>query len=323
MEDIRGSRILVTGGAGNIGSHVVDALVREGADKILVYENFSEGERENLEWALGQGNSVEIIRGDIRDAEDLAIVTEGMDYVFHLASVLLLESMAKPRKAIDINIQGTFNVLEAAVRHGVKKVVFSSSASVFGDPLYLPVDEAHPFNNLTFYGATKIAGEQFCTYFAHRHGLPFVGLRYYNVYGPRQGVKGAYAQVLPRWLDLIDEGKPLVIYGDGTQSMDLIYVEDIARANVQALKSEIANEFFNIGSGVETSVKKLAEIVMELRDYHVPPVYEPHDRNLVRRRRCATAKAEALLGFRAMMGVREGVGEYIRWRDSRNALQRR
>jgi len=314
MPELRGSTVLVTGGAGNIGSHIVDALVKEEVGKIIVYENFSEGEIENLEWAM-QNGPVEIVRADIRDSEDLDIVMRGVDYVFHVASMLLLESKARPRKAMEVNIMGTFNVLEAAVKHNVRKVIFSSSASVFGDPLHLPVDENHPFNNFTFYGGTKLAGEQFCTNFYHDRGLQFCGLRYYNVYGPRQGIKGAYAQVLPRWLDRIDEGQPLVIFGDGSQSMDLIFVRDIARANILALKSDATNEFFNIGTGIETSVRDLANLIMEIKDFKIPPHYEPHDVNLVKRRRCSTEKSERLIGFKASVPLRQGLEEYIQWRE--------
>jgi UDP-glucose 4-epimerase len=315
MPEIKGSKILVTGGMGNIGSHIIDALVREGADRIIVYDNFSEGELDNLNWAMENG-PVELIRADIRDPEDLDTAMRGIDYVFHAASMLLLESKSKPRKALEVNVNGTFNVFNAAVKNGVKKVIFSSSASVFGDPLRLPVDEDHPFNNVTIYGGTKIAGEQICTYFYHEHKIDFVGLRYYNVYGPRQSIKGAYAQVLPRWLDRIDNGKPLVIFGDGSQTMDMIFVHDIALANILSLKSDVTNEFFNIGTGIETSVGELAHTIMELKDYHLPEVYEPHDINLVKRRRCSTDKSERLLGFRAQVDVRTGLKQYIEWRDS-------
>lgn len=314
MLELKGSTVLVTGGAGNIGSHVVDALVKENVSKIIVYENFSEGEIENLEWALRNG-PLEIVRADIRDWEDLDIAMRGVDYVFHVASMLLLESKARPRKAMEVNILGTFNVLDAAVKNNVKKVVFSSSASVFGDPVRLPVDETHPFNNLTFYGATKSAGEQFCTNFHHEHGLKFCGLRYYNVYGPRQSIKGAYAQVLPKWLDRIDDSQPLVIFGDGSQSMDLIFVRDIAQANISAMKSDVSNEFFNIGTGIETTVRDLAHLIMDIKNFHLDPIYESHDVNLVKHRRCSTEKSERLIGFKAQVSLRQGLEEYIHWRE--------
>ena len=217
----------------------------------------------------------------------------GVDYVFHEASVLLLESMKKPQKAIDVNIQGTFNVFQAALKAGVKKVVWASSASVFGDPLRLPVDEDHPFNNKTFYGATKIACEAIAMSLNFSQGLKHVGLRYYNVYGPRQGIRGAYAQILPRWCERIENGQPIVIFSDGSQSMDLIYVKDIAQANICAMKSDCANDFFNIGTGVETTVKQLAHVLLEITNCKLQPIYEPHDVNLVKRgnaRPCAPAR---------------------------------
>lgn len=318
MFDIRGSSVLVTGGAGTIGSHIVDALVEEGASKVVVLDNFSEGKLDNLAKALSQRlTTIEVVSTDIRNHEDLDVHFNGADYVFHQASVLLLESMSKPQKAIDVNIQGTFNVFQSCIKHRVKKIVWASSASVFGDPLRLPVDEDHPFNNVTFYGATKVACEQFAVSFHHQYGLKQVGLRYYNVYGPRQGIKGAYAQILPKWFDRIDAGLPIVIFADGSQSMDLIFVRDIARANVLALKSGANNDFFNIGSGVETTVKQLAETVLDVTGCGLAPIYEPHDVNLVKRRRCSTVKAEKLIGFKSQISVRQGVREYFEWRASR------
>ena len=320
MFDIRGSSVVVTGGAGTIGSHIVEALVEEGASKVVVLDNFSEGKLDNLAKALSQrATTIEVVSTDIRNQEDLDVHFNGVDYVFHQASVLLLESMRKPQQAIDVNIQGTFNVFQSCtyVKHGVKKIVWASSASVFGEPLRLPVDEDHPFNNVTFYGATKVACEQFAASFHHQYGLKQVGLRYYNVYGPRQGIKGAYAQILPKWFDRIDAGLPIVIFADGSQSMDLTFVRDIARANVLALKSGVSNDFFNIGSGVETTVKQLAETVLEVSGFGLPPIYEPHDVNLVKRRQCSTVKAEKLIGFKSQVSVRQGVREYFEWRTSR------
>ncbi len=204
MYDLRNSVVLVTGGSGNIGSHVVDQVIAEGCKKVVVFDNFSGGQhvdlRENLSSALSQTKTkVEVISADVRSREDLDEAMKGVDYVFHEASVLLLESMSKPQKAIDVNIQGTFNVFQAAIKAGVKKVVWASSGSVFGEPLRLPVDEDHPFNNKTFYGATKAACEMMATSLNFTNGLKHVGLRYYNVYGPRQGIRGAYAQIIPRW----------------------------------------------------------------------------------------------------------------------------
>lgn len=322
MDDLRNTVVLVTGGAGTIGSHIVDAVIAEGARKVIVYDNFSEGRHDNLRDALKQNRAeVRVMAADLRSREDLDEAMVGVDYVFHEASILLLESSKKPQKALDVNIQGTFNVFQAALKAGVKKVVWASSASVFGEPLQLPVTEDHPFNNKTFYGATKQACEAIATSLNFSHGLKHVGLRYYNVYGPRQGIKGAYAQILPRWCERIERGEPIVIYADGSQSMDLIFVKDIAQANILALKSACANDFFNIGTGVETSVKQMAEILLEVTGTRTAPVYEPHDVNLVKRRQCSTKLAREKIGFSAQTSVREGVRQYWEWR--RNEFDRK
>lgn len=317
MYDLKNSVALVTGGAGTIGSHVVDAVIAEGARKVIVYDNFSEGCHPNLREAVSQTKTeVQLVPADVRCREDLDEVMQGVDYVFHQASVLLLESAKKPQKAIDVNIQGTFNVFQSALNANVKKVVWASSASVFGEPLKLPVDEDHPFNNKTFYGATKAACEMIATSLNFMHGLKHVGLRYYNVYGPRQGVKGAYAQILPRWCDRIESGKPIVIYADGSQSMDLIFVKDIAQANICALKSDCINDFFNIGTGIETTVKQLASVLLEVTNTKTEPLYEPHDVNLVKRRRCSIKRAQEKMGFIAQTSVKEGIQQYWNWRQN-------
>jgi UDP-glucose 4-epimerase len=317
MYHLKDSVVLVTGGAGTIGSHVVDAVIAENARKVIVYDNFSAGNQDNIREALNQRKTeVQLLAADIRNREDLDDAMQGVDYVFHEASVLLLESIKKPQKAIDVNIQGTFNVFQAALNAGVKKVVWASSASVFGEPLRLPVDEAHPFNNKTFYGATKVACEAIATSLNFSYGLKHVGLRYYNVYGPRQGIRGAYAQILPRWCERIEIGQPIVIFSDGSQSMDLIYVKDIARANICAMKSDCINDFFNIGSGIETTVKQLAHLLLDVTNCKIPPTYEPHDVNLVKRRQCSTVLAKEKIGFVAKTSLREGLLEYWQWRHS-------
>lgn len=307
---IEGSRILVTGGAGHIGSHIVDELISAGA-RVIVYDNLAEGRTFNLP------ERVEIVRRDIRDYKDLEIAMVSCDFVFHVASTLLLECRARPRKALEVNIQGTFNVLQAAGMAGTKKVIFSSTGSVYGEPLYLPMDEGHPHNSETLYGTTKIASEHLFRNFYQAHGLEYVGLRYFNVYGPRQHYKGAYTQVVPRWFDRIQAGEPLVIYGDGSQTMDMTYVTDVARANVLALQSEVSNDFINVGTGKATSVTEVAEIMMEVTGHDLPLTYIPQDVNLVKRRRCSTAKAKELIGFEAQVDVREGIRRYWEWRQSR------
>lgn len=313
--EIEGTRVFVTGGAGHIGSHIVDALLRAKVGQIVVYDNLSEGRESNLAH-IPRDMRPEIARGDIRDYEDLEVAMRGCDYVFHAASILLLECRARPLKALEVNIRGTFNVLRAAVETGVKKVVFSTTGSVYGEPLYLPIDEDHPYNSETLYGTTKIAGEHLLRNFYREHGLEYVGLRYFNVYGPRQHYKGAYTQVVPRWFDRIQAGQPLVIHGDGSQTMDMIYVTDVARANVLALQSEVTNDFLNVGTGKTWSVLKVAEIMMEITGYDLPPTHIAQDVNLVKRRQCSTEKAKRLIGFEARVNIRQGIQRYYKWRQA-------
>jgi UDP-glucose 4-epimerase len=314
MPSIKRSKVLVTGGAGHIGSHVVDAILAEGASHVIVYDNFAEGNLRNLESALETGQ-VDVVARDIRDYEDLEAAMKGCDFVFHTASIMLLEARVLPRKAIETNITGTFNVLQAAARHGVQKVVFSSTGSVYGEPLYLPMDENHPYNNETIYGATKIAGEQFCRNFQREHKLAFAALRYFNVYGTRQHIKGAYAQIVPRWYDLMTNGQPITIFGDGSQTMDMTYVEDVARANVLAAKADVRSDFFNVGTGTATSVRQVFDYLKELVAYDLQPIHQECDVNLVKRRQCSTEKAELVLGFKAQVSVPEGLEKYVEWRE--------
>lgn len=320
MFSLNGSRVLVTGGAGHIGSHVVDAVLAEGASKVVVYDNFAEGNLRNLQPALDT-NRTELVCRDIRDYEDLEAAMKGCDFVFHTASIMLLEARDRNRKAIDTNIIGTFNVLQAAAKSGVRKVIFSSTGSVYGEPLRIPMDEDHPYNNETMYGATKIAGEQFCRNFHREHKLAFVGLRYFNVYGSRQHIKGAYAQIVPRWYDLMSTGQQITIFGDGSQTMDMTYVEDVARANVLAAKADAVADFFNVGTGVSTSVRQVFEYLKSLLGYDDDPVYVERDVNLVKRRQCSTVKAERVLGFKAAVAVPQGLEKYVEWREQLEGRQ--
>lgn len=312
--EIRGSRILVIGGAGLIGSHVVDQLTQEDVGEIVVYDNFTRGTRENLEAAL-KDERVRIFEagGDIREVDILNAAMEGADYVFHLAALWLLQCLDYPRSAFDVNIGGTFNVLEACVNHNVKKLVYSSSASVYGDALETPMTEDHPFNNRTFYGATKIAGEQMCRAFHERYGLDYVGLRYMNVYGPRQDYKGAYIAVISKILDRIDQGLPPVVYGDGSQSYDFIYVEDIARANICALKSSATDSFYNVGRGIKTSISELCELLLELTGSALEIQYEPAGQTFVTHRVGCPERARREIGFEARIGLEEGLQSLIEW----------
>ena len=316
--NITGSKIVVIGGAGFIGSHVVEELLKEDLQEIIVYDNFTRGTRESLASAC-QNKRVEIIEGDITYVDVLNDALKGADYVFHLAALWLLHCYEYPRAAFQVNIEGTFNVLEACVKNNIKKLIYSSSASVYGDALQIPMTEEHPYNNRTFYGATKIAGEHMCRAFYARYGLNYVGLRYMNVYGPRQDYKSVYTTVIMKVLDRLAEGLPPTVYGDGSQSYDFIYVRDVARANVCALKSEAADSFYNVGTGIKTSIKELTEILLELCDSNLEIQYEPQGQTFVTNRIGSTEKAEKELGFKATTGLREGLKEVIEWRRSLGA----
>ncbi len=313
MVDLTGKRVLMIGGAGNIGSHVTDIITAEYKADIIIFDNFIRGKIDNLEESLSR-QELKIVKGDICDRKALDEVFEGVDYVFHFASAWLLQCLENPRLSLDVNVVGTYNVLEACVKHNVKKLVFSSSASVFGDPSYIPVDEKHPFNTNSAYGASKVANEQYCEVFRHMYGLKYVGLRYFNVYGPRQDVKGAFTQVLPKWLDRIDRGEGIEIYGDGSQTMDFVFVKDVAGSNLCALHSDVEYGFYNIGTGVETSVREFANLLLELTGARVEIKYIPQDICLVNRRCSATEKAEKDLGFTYRVTLREGLKEFMAWR---------
>jgi UDP-glucose 4-epimerase len=321
MPDIRGRSVLVIGGGGLIGSHVVDELVKEDVSRIIVYDNFVRGVRENLEEALTDPR-VRIFDagGDIMQSDVLSAAAKESDYVIHLAALWLLQCHEFPRAAFEVNIRGTFNVLEACRDNGIERLVYSSSASVYGDAVEIPMTESHPFNNRTFYGATKIAGEAMCRAFNDRYGLPYVGLRYMNVYGARQDYKGAYIAVIMKILDRLDQGLPPILYGDGSQAYDFIYVTDCARANVCALKSDASDSFYNVGSGTRTSLRELCELILEVTGSDLEIEYEPAGKTFVTNRIGSTANAERDLGFRTTVGLREGLERLIEWRESHKRL---
>jgi len=310
--DIAGSKIVVTGGAGFVGSHIIDRLVAEGAREIIAYDNMVRGKEENLAQAMAAGN-VKLVRGDITDPEALAKTFEGADYAFHQAALWLLECESDPRKALSINVMGTFNVLEACVNAGVKKAVVASSSSVYGDGLYLPTDEEHPFNNDLFYGATKVADEQVCRAFHKKHGLDYIATRYLNVYGPRMDYRGAYVMVIMNWLRLIEAGEAPMIHGDGSETLDLVYVEDVARANILMLKSSVTNEAFNVCAGKETTLVELAETILRVMKSTLRPQHKERDLKLVSRRFGCPKKAREMLGFEAKVTVEEGISRVIDW----------
>ena len=319
--DVTGKKFVVVGGAGFIGSHTVDNLLREDVKEVVIYDNFLRGNHENLNDAL-KDSRVKIfdVGGDIMNTDILQSAFNGVDGVFHLAALWLLQCHEYPRTAFDVNVKGTFNVLEACVAKGVKRLVYSSSASVYGDAVRDPMDEEHPFNNKNFYGATKICGEAMIRSFYHRYGLNFVGLRYMNVYGPRQDYHGAYIAVIMKMLDSIDKGDSPTILGDGSEAFDFVAVEDCGFANVCAMKADLNDRFYNVGTGKRTSLKELAEILLELTNCNKPIKYAPRsEATLVRNRVGSPERASKEIGFTATFDLREGLRRLIEWRSNHKA----
>ncbi|MDB5058708.1 MAG: NAD-dependent epimerase/dehydratase [Chloroflexi bacterium] len=319
--ELAGARTLVTGGAGLVGSHIADLLVDAGVDEIVVIDNFTRGSRQNLEDASRSGK-VTLIDGDIRDVATVNRAMDGIDLVFHQAAIRITQCAEQPREAVSVLVDGTFNVLEAAVNAKVRKVVAASSASVYGEPSYVPIDEGHPFNNRTLYGAAKVANEQILRSFNDMYELPYVALRYFNIYGPRMDVYGVYTEVLIRWLDRIEAGEAPLIFGDGKQSMDFVYITDVARANLAAMRSSVSDDVFNVASGTETTLNELAAILLELmgRTDLQPEHREERKVNPVRRRLAAIEKAREMLGFETIVDVREGLQRLVDWRKTIKVL---
>ena len=319
--DIRGKKLVVVGGAGLIGSHTVDLLLKEDVKEIVVYDNFVRGTRENLASALGDPRvRIYDVGGDIMQTDILQSAFDGADGVFHLAALWLLQCHEYPRTAFDVNVHGTFNVMEACISKGVKRLIYSSSASVYGDAVQEPMTEEHPFNNKNFYGATKIAGEAMLRSFHYRYGLNFVGLRYMNVYGPRQDYHGAYIAVIMKMLDAIDRGESPTIMGDGSEAFDFVSVEDCGLANVCAMKAEVVDSFYNVGTGKRTSLKELAEMLIQLTGCTKPIHYAPRSQaTLVRNRIGSPKKASEEIGFTARIDLLDGLRRLIEWRASHKA----
>lgn len=304
MALIENSKVLVIGGAGFIGSFVVEELLAQGAREVVIYDNFSRERIDNIKEYLRDPRCyIFPYGGDIRDLDILDKAFEGVDYVFHLAAMWLLHCMDFPRTAFEVNIYGTFNVLEMCVKHKVEKLIFSSSASVYGDAVEIPMTENHTFNNKNFYGATKIAGEAMITSFHYRYGLNAIGLRYMNIYGPRQDEKGVYTGVIPTILKRIDRDEPIVINGDGSQACDFVYVKDAAHANICALKSDVNFGFYNVATGVQTTIKQLVDTILDLTGSEVDVIYRPYEagdeRQFVKNRIGCPLKAQKELGFKS------------------------
>jgi UDP-glucose 4-epimerase len=316
--EFNGKRFVVIGGAGLIGSHTVDQLLGHDVKEIVIYDNFVRGTTENLSGSL-RDPRVKIFEagGDITQIDVLEDAIRGADGVFHFAALWLLQCHEYPRTAFDVNVRGTFNVLDACVRQGVKRLVWSSSASVYGDARTEPMDEDHPFDNKNFYGATKICGEAMARAYHHRYGLNYIGLRYMNVYGPRQDYKGAYIAVIMKMLDAIDRGEGPTIFGDGSEAFDFIAVEDCAKANICGMKSEANDRFYNVGTGKRTSLKEVAEKVINLTGTNQPINYKPRSQaTLVRNRIGDPRRASKEIDFTAGIDLDEGLRRLIEWRKT-------
>jgi UDP-glucose 4-epimerase len=312
---IDGSTIVVSGGAGLIGSTTIDLLLRVHSPRsVIIFDNFSRGTMANVARAV-EDPRVRIVEGDIRNREAVARVLDGADALIHMAALRITACAAEPREAFEVMCTGTFNLVEAAQRAGVQKVVAASTASVYGLAETFPTTEVHhPYNNRTWYGAAKVMLEGLLRSFNDMYGLPYVALRYFNVYGPRMDIHGKYTEVLIRWMERIDAGQRPLILGDGTQTMDFVYVEDIARANVLALGSDVSDEVFNVASGVETSLNDLAAALSRVMNVRPDAEYGPaRTVNAVPRRLASTDKAERMLGFRAQVSLDDGLSRLVDW----------
>lgn len=312
---IDGARILVTGGCGLIGSTTIDVLLNEHQpEKIVILDNLARGSLDNVMQAL-KDPRVQLVRGDIRDADIVRRTTEGMDAVIHMAALRITACAADTREAMQVMCDGSFNVVDAAHHAGVKKVVAASSASVYGMADSFPTKEDHhPYNNRTWYGASKVMLEGLLRSYHTMYDLPYVALRYFNVYGPRMDIHGKYTEVLIRWMERIEAGEPPLIFGDGNQTMDFVYIDDVARANVLALCSDCSDEVFNVASGRETSLCELSAALARVMGSRLAPVFGPERSvNPVPRRLASTEKARRLLGFESGVNVEQGLQRLVRW----------
>lgn len=311
---MRYKRALVTGGAGLIGSHIADGLIAEGYEEVLILDNLTRGRQKNLESARASG-CLTLIEGDIRDADLVRRAMQGIDIVFHEAAIRITQCAENPRLAHDVLATGTFNILEAAVEANVKRVVSASSASIYGQAEDFPTNEKHHgYGNRTIYGATKSYSEGLLRSFYEMYGLNYVALRYFNVYGPRMDAFGAYTEVMIRWMERLSKGQPCLILGDGAQTMDFIFVTDIARANLMAAHSSITDDVLNIASGTETSLTELAAALGRVMGVDVAPEYGPSRKATpVWRRLADVRKAERLIGFKAKVSLEEGLAQLVNW----------
>lgn len=319
---LENTKILIIGASGFIGNDLVKEILKEPVKEVILYDNFTRGKIDNIEKSLKDPRcKIFPYGGDIRDIDVLDQAMQGCDYVFHLAAMWLLHCKDFPRTAFEVNVGGTFNVLEACVKHKVKKLIYSSSASVYGDAIETPMTEDHPFKNKNFYGATKIAGEAMCTAYNDRYGLEIVGLRYMNVYGPGQDQQAAYSGVVPVVLNKIDRNEAPTINGDGSQAYDFIYVEDAARSNIDAVKSDVKLGFYNVGTEEQTTIRELCDLMLKLKNSELKINYIPYSaddaRQLVQNRIGSRQKAEKEINFKYKYSLKEGLTALINWRDER------
>tara|TARA_B100000700_G_C14944562_1_gene808511 strand:- start:453 stop:1436 length:984 start_codon:yes stop_codon:yes gene_type:complete len=315
--DLKGKKFVLVGGAGLIGSHTLDCLLNEDIKEIVIYDNFVRGSEENIKDAL-HDSRVKVFEdgGDILQKDVLLRALDGADGVFHFAALWLLHCHEYPRTAFKVNVEGTLNVMEACIERNVKRLVYSSSASVYGDALFEPMDENHPFNNKNFYGATKIASEAMMRAFHHRYGLDYVGLRYMNVYGPRQDYKGAYMAVIMKMLDSIDRGEGPTVFGDGSETFDFIAAHDCGLANVRSMESNATDDYYNIGTGVGTSLRELAEIILDITNCKQDINYLPRsEATLVTNRVGSTKKSADEINFVSTISLKDGLKDLVKWRD--------
>ncbi len=326
--EIKNANILVIGGSGFIGAYVVEELLKYPVNKVVIYDNFARGKMDNIKHLLDDERvSIFPYGGDVREIDILNKAMEGMDYVFHLAAMWLLHCKDFPRTAFDVNITGTFNVLEACVKNNIKKLIYSSSASVYGDAVQVPMTEEHPFNNKNFYGSSKIAGEAMCTAFNDRYGLKVIGLRYMNVYGPGQDQHAVYSGVVPIMLNKIEANEAPTINGDGSQAYDFIYVEDVARANIAALVSDTAYGMYNVGTEIQTTIKTLCDTILKLKNSNLQVTYKPYGaddaRQLVQNRIGSAKKANQEIDFYFKYSLEQGLQKLIDWRISQGIDKRK
>jgi UDP-glucose 4-epimerase len=321
LRNLKNLRVLVTGGAGLVGSHIADRLVHEQVAEVVVLDNFSRGRREHLDAAAAQGR-VTIVEGDIRDRALVADAMQGIDLVFHQAAIRITQCAEEPELAVDVLVNGTLTLLQAARQARVRKVIAASSASVYGMADRFPTDEQHhPYNNRTLYGAAKLFDEGLLRAFNEQYGLDYVALRYFNVYGPRMDTHGAYTEVFIRWMAAIASGQSPVVFGDGTQTMDFIHVSDVARANLLAARAPVTDRVYNVATGAEVSLTELAQHLLRIMKSDAPIRYEaPRRVNPVPRRVADTWRAEQEIGFRAIVPFEQGLEQLVAWWQSQQEV---